>query len=61
MASRAKQLAALQIQEAEAKRKASKSQLVNAILEGKPVDVTAALKALLESASANLTGLQRKE
>ncbi len=70
MATRAKQLdevkaalTALQekIQEAEEERKVSKSQLENAILEGKPVDVTAALKALLESASANLTGLQRKE
>jgi hypothetical protein len=67
MASRAKQLdevkaalAALhdEIQEAKEERMAAKSQLEKAILEGKPVSP---FEKLLESASANLTGLQRKE
>jgi len=56
-------LTALQekIQEAEGKVKRAEERLEKAILEGKPGDVTAALKALLESASANLTGLQREK
>ena len=70
MASSAKQLdevkaalAALQdeIQEAKEERKTATSHLEKAILEGKPADVRAGLKALLESASANLTGLQREK
>jgi hypothetical protein len=67
MASRAKQLdevkaalAALQdeIKEAKEERKTAKSQLENAILEGKPVSP---FEKLLESASANLAGLQREK
>ncbi|KAJ2999649.1 hypothetical protein HDV02_002122 [Globomyces sp. JEL0801] len=67
MGSRAKQLdevnAALvalqeEIQEAKEERKAAKSQLEKAILEGKPVTP---FEKLLESASANLTGLQREK
>lgn len=70
MTSRGKQLdevkaalAALQdeIKEAKEERKAAKGQLEKAILEGKPADVRAGLKALLESASANLAGLQREK
>ena len=67
MASRGKQrnevkaaLAALQdeINEAKEERKTAKSQLEKAILEGKPVSP---FEKLLESASANLTGLQREK
>jgi hypothetical protein len=70
MASRRKQLdevkaalSALQeeIQEAKEERKTAKSQLEKAILEGKPADVRADLKALYEGAVANLTGLQREK
>jgi hypothetical protein len=53
-------LAALQVEiiEAKAERKTAKSQLEKAIQEGLPVS---SFEKLLDSASANLTGLQSKE
>jgi hypothetical protein len=56
-------LAALQVEMHQAKeeRKTAKSQLEKAILEEKPEYIQNNLKALLESASANLTRLGQEK